>query len=98
MVAAVAVEKLEHVLNEFLWDEDIRELQSTLSVSSVPDRTTAGTIDLQTLPPEDWLKTYGHRATAEFDLVSPRWKEQAEIISTLKKQAGNHSLAENHQN
>ena len=60
---------------------DSAELASMLAAPQTPDRTLQAHAELfcvaqgrRTL--EDWLAEYGHRASEEFDLASPRWRRR----------------------
>ncbi|MDF7826627.1 PEP/pyruvate-binding domain-containing protein [Pontiellaceae bacterium B12227] len=97
MVEAVAVEELRQLLNEHLWDDEPDELVSTLSVSSMPDRTMASNIALKELQLESWLAEFGHRAPAEFDLASPRWRERPDAVSAMAEQVAGSDLEALHQ-
>ncbi|MGJ8639887.1 MAG: PEP/pyruvate-binding domain-containing protein [Opitutaceae bacterium] len=91
MVETVAVDQLRDLLKEHVWDEAPEVALARLAVSPVMDRTLAGNVALGQvakgdLSLENWLKEFGHRATAEFDLASPRWKELSVSVESLAQQ------------
>jgi len=91
MVETVAVDRLRDLLKEHVWGEATDEALAKLSVSAVMDRTLAGNVALAQVAKgerslDDWLEEFGHRASAEFDLASPRWKEQTVSVQQLAEQ------------
>lgn len=88
LIAAMAMERLRNVLAEYCWDEDPRTLAVELSAGGPPDRTLLANqglwelaIGRQTL--DEWLAENGHRASEEFDLASPRWRERPELVEAM---------------
>lgn len=96
MVEAVAVEELRRVIDEQIWDEEPDALVSALSVSAVPDQTLSANMALKNLELDDWLSKYGHRATAEFDLASPRWNERPDDVRVMAEQLEGSDLQAMH--
>ncbi|MEM9444973.1 MAG: PEP/pyruvate-binding domain-containing protein [Verrucomicrobiota bacterium] len=86
MVEAVAVDKLKQQLEAYAWRDDIDKLLASLSVSKELDKTLQASIDRDRLDDQTWLGLYGHRATSEFELASPRWIETPEILKTIQAQ------------
>lgn len=96
MVEALAVEGLRQLLDEHLWHDEPDEVVSRLCIGTVPDQTISGNIDLKKLDTDAWLKKYGFRATAEFDLSSPRWNERPDEVAKMAAQLDDVDLEQVH--
>jgi pyruvate,water dikinase len=88
LVVAMAIEDLRGFLREQFWDEDPDMLANHLSAGGEPDLTVAANQGLFEIAAggggvEAWLARYGHRAPEEFDLASPRWREQQALVAKL---------------
>jgi len=88
LVVAMAIEDLRGFLREQFWDEDPDMLTNQLSVGGEPDLTAAANQGLFDIAAgsgsvEAWLARFGHRAPDEFDLASPRWREQPALVAKL---------------
>ena len=89
LIAGMAVEDLRAFVAEHFWQDEIEpeELAATLATPAKPDRTMRANAEMYALSlgqstAETWLARHGHRASDEFDLASPRWREQpAELLS-----------------
>ncbi|HVT90234.1 MAG TPA: PEP/pyruvate-binding domain-containing protein [Tepidisphaeraceae bacterium] len=80
LVSGMAIADLRTFLAEHFWDEDPDELSQLLSISDTPTRTMLADSELHEVGTgqrsmESWLASHGHRAAGEFDLASPRWRE-----------------------
>lgn len=69
-------------------DEDAESLVNLLAGAAEPDLTLISTTALHEIAHgkgsrEEWLKTYGHRAPEEFDLVTARWQERPAALEAL---------------
>ncbi|MEM6910100.1 MAG: PEP/pyruvate-binding domain-containing protein [Verrucomicrobiota bacterium] len=96
-VEVAAMEELRSVLAEDAWEFDQEETLATLAVSPTADQTLAANLALSHLSQEEWLQSYGHRATAEFELAAPRWSEEEGLFKRLREQVGGTDLEELHQ-
>ncbi len=81
LVSGMALAELQTLLHEHVWDEDPRALADLFSSARPPDRTVLANAELYEVargsrPVETWLADHGHRAPEEFDLATPRWREQ----------------------
>ncbi|HEX8914652.1 MAG TPA: PEP/pyruvate-binding domain-containing protein, partial [Humisphaera sp.] len=94
LVEGMVLADLRAFVAEVTWDEDADELARLLSSSPVPNMTLladAGLYDVargrRTV--NDWLAKFGHRAAGEFDLSTPRWREQPGLVrATAERLAG----------
>ena len=83
LVSGMALAELQEILHEHFWDEDPRQLAELLSSARPPDLTVQSNNELYEVAQgkrtlEQWLNDHGHRAPEEFDLATPRWREQPE--------------------
>ena len=88
LIAGMALAELRAFLNEQFWDDDPDELAGMLSSAHRPDKTMLGNAQLREMARgqctlEQWLAEHGHRGPAEFDLATPRWREQREEVVTM---------------
>jgi pyruvate,water dikinase len=88
LIAVMAVTQLRTTLDELCWDEDPGGLTNLLAVASAPDQTVKANqglyeVALGQRALGDWLAEYGHRAPEEFELASPRWREQPAAVESL---------------
>ena len=88
LVSGMALAELQVLLHEHFWDEDPRQLAEILSSARPPDLTVLANGELfevvqgkRTL--DRWIADHGHRAPEEFDLATPRWREQPEKLKSL---------------
>jgi lysozyme family protein len=68
--------------------EDPDDLLNVIAASPVMDSTMAANAELYAVargerPAEKWLAEHGHRAPAEFDLATPRWRERIDEVRTM---------------
>ena len=88
LIAAMAMAELRTFLDQNFWDDDPDELARYLSSGSRADNTVLGNSELRKVglgqrELEAWLTEYGHRAAEEFDLATPRWREQADYVAGM---------------
>ncbi len=95
LVVAMAIEDLRGFLREQFWDDDADMLTNQLSAGpsgaaggGEPDLTVAANQGLFEIAAgsgsvDAWLARFGHRAPEEFDLASPRWREQPALVAKL---------------
>jgi rifampicin phosphotransferase len=88
LIVGLALEQLRSFLAEIIWDEDAEALANLLASGGPPDETLKSNQGLYeiatgTLAVDDWLKNCGHRAPAEFDLATPRWRERPEAVLSM---------------
>ncbi len=87
LIGGMALAELKTFLQEHFWDEDADVLASALASGQTPDKTLRANAEMYKLAKgvvtsERWLEEFGHRAPAEFDLATPRWREQQpELLS-----------------
>ncbi len=81
LICANAWAELEAFLSENFWDDEPSALLRSIAVGGEPDHTVIADAELfevahgkRTL--EAWLAEHGHRGAGEFDLATPRWREQ----------------------
>jgi pyruvate,water dikinase len=94
LVEGMVLGELRETLAETVWDEDLDEMAATLSSSPTPNLTLqadAGLFEIargkRTI--DQWLEQFGHRAAGEFDLSTPRWREQPDaVLSMANRLAG----------
>lgn len=102
LISEMALDELRGFLAEHFWDEDATLLAQLLSTGGPPSRTLLSDaalyeVGLGKRPLEAWLADHGHRATGEFDLAAPRWREQPERVRDLALQlAAGESPLERH--
>ncbi|MHB1035418.1 MAG: PEP/pyruvate-binding domain-containing protein [Pirellulales bacterium] len=102
LICEMALAELRTFLAENLWDEDPEALAHLISSGGPADRTVAGDAELYEVglgrrSLECWLAEHGHRATGEFDLAAPRWREQpATVREMAARLAAGESPAERH--
>ena len=89
-------------LEENFWNEDPDALSQLISSGGPPNRTVKADAELYELAQgnrtlETWLKDHGHRAAGEFDLASPRWREEPAFVTGMAKRlAGGDSPLDRH--
>jgi rifampicin phosphotransferase len=105
LICAMALDELKTLLQENFWDLDPDALAQQLSSGSPLNRTVAADSELYEVGKgsrllELWIADHGHRAFGEFDLASPRWREQTQVVGDLATQlaAGEHPLARHGRN
>ena len=76
---------LETFLHENFWDEHADALLRLIAAGGKPDYTVIANAELfevahgkRTL--DSWLASHGHRGPGEFDLATPRWREQPDQL------------------
>lgn len=79
---------LETFLHEDFWDEDADALVRLIAAGGKPDHTVVANAEMfevarGTRSLESWLSRHGHRGPGEFDLASPRWREQRELLRDM---------------
>ena len=79
---------LEAFLHENFWDEDADSLLRLIAPGGNPDDTVISNAELFEVAEgkrslEAWLTAHGHRGPGEFDLASPRWREQPERLQEM---------------
>jgi len=88
LIAEMAVADLRACLDELFWDEDPDALVDLLASAHEPDATVRGSMELYEVATgertlEAWLADHGHRAPGEFDLATPRWREQPDALAAM---------------
>jgi hypothetical protein len=90
---------LETFLHQNFWDENADSLLRLIAPGGNPDRTVIANAELFEVAEgkrslENWLASHGHRGPGEFDLASPRWREQPERLRDMAAHlaAGEHPL------
>jgi pyruvate,water dikinase len=88
LIAQMALGDLQSFLSEHFWDEDAEALSLELASGGDANSTVIADQELHEVgcgsrSRETWLAEHGHRATQEFDLASPRYREQPEVITQL---------------
>jgi len=93
LIAEMAVTDLRTLLDELFWDDDPDALVDLLASAHEPDATVRGSMELyevamgqRTL--DAWLADHGHRAPGEFDLATPRWREQRDELAAMVERLG----------
>lgn len=83
LISGMALADLRAFLDQSFYqgDEDPDALAHLLSSAAPADRTIQSDALLYRVaqgerPLAEWLAEYGHRASGEFDLAAPRWREQ----------------------
>jgi len=79
---------LETFLHENFWDDDADSLVRLIAPGGNPDDTVISNAELFEVAkgwrnPEVWLAAHGHRGPGEFDLASPRWREQPDRLHEM---------------
>ena len=79
---------LEAFLHENFWDENADSLLRLIAAGGRPDHTVIANAELfevadGTRDVETWLAAHGHRGPGEFDLASPRWREQPDRLRDM---------------
>ncbi len=79
---------LESFLHENFWDENADSLLRLIAAGGKPDATVIANAELfevakGQMRAEAWLAAHGHRGPGEFDLASPRWREQPERLREM---------------
>ena len=79
---------LETFLHENFWDESADSLLRLIAAGGKPDHTVIANAELFEVAEgkrslEAWLTAHGHRGPGEFDLASPRWREQPEQLREM---------------
>jgi len=90
LVTGMALADLRAVLDENCWDEDPDELVDLLSGGAAVDKTVLANARLREVglgrrSLDDWLAEFGHRAPEEFDLATPRWRQQRELAADMAR-------------
>ena len=80
LISGMALGELLAFLAEHFWDEDPDALAQLISSGGPANRTLLADAELYEVAKgnrtlEAWLADHGHRASWEFDLASPRWRE-----------------------
>jgi rifampicin phosphotransferase len=88
LISAMAIADLRNFLAENFWNEDPDSLAHLISSGGAPNRTVIADAELYEVARgkrslENWLADHGHRATNEFDLSAPRWREQPLTVRDL---------------
>jgi phosphohistidine swiveling domain-containing protein/uncharacterized membrane protein (DUF106 family) len=90
---------LETFLHQNFWDENADSLLRLIASGGNPDCTVIANAELFEVEEgkrslEEWLASHGHRGPGEFDLASPRWREQPERLREMAAHlaAGEHPL------
>ena len=88
LIGEMALGELRSFLAEHFWDEDPDALAQGISSGGPPTRTVVSDAELHEVgqgkrPLETWLAEHGHRASGEFDLAAPRWREQPEAVRQM---------------
>jgi len=88
LICGMAWAELEAFLQENFWDDDAEALMRLISAGGEADRTVIADAELFKVAGgkwllETWLAYYGHRGPGEFDLASPRWSEQPEVLQQM---------------
>ncbi len=88
LIAAMAIADLRQMLDECIWDEDPDELANVLAADEQPDLTVLANAQLYEVAQglrtlDQWLADHGHRAPDEFDLATPRWREQPDALRAM---------------
>jgi phosphohistidine swiveling domain-containing protein/uncharacterized membrane protein (DUF106 family) len=88
LVLAHVRHQLSTLLDEEIHDQDAQTLVNELAVGAAPDQTTLFNQRLLELNNgertlEEWMTEFGHRATGEFDLSAPRWRESPDAVRAL---------------
>jgi phosphohistidine swiveling domain-containing protein len=105
LVCGMALSELQQFIREQIWDADPATLAQSLSAGGPPSRTLIADAQLFevgqgkcSLPA--WLTEHGHRATGEFDLASPRWREQPAVAEDMARRLaeGANPMARHEQN
>ncbi|MCY2988427.1 MAG: PEP-utilizing enzyme [Planctomycetota bacterium] len=88
LISEMALAELRVFLAEQFWDEEPDSLALLISSGGPPDRTVSSDLELYEVgqgqrPLATWLAEHGHRASGEFDLAAPRWREQPEAVHAM---------------
>ena len=88
LICGTAWTDLEAFLHENFWDEEADALLRLIAAGRQPDRTVMADAELFEVAQgrrtqEAWLAEYGHRGPGEFDLATPRWREQPEKLRDM---------------
>ncbi len=88
LIGGMALADLKTFIQENFWDEDADTLASMLASGQTPDKTLQANARMyqlanQSISPDQWLAEFGHRAPAEFDLATPRWREQRDELLAM---------------
>jgi len=88
LLCAHALGRLKEFVAVHFHDEDPESLVNLLAGAAEPDLTLAATDDLHRIAHgegsrDEWLRSYGHRAPVEFDLVTARWRERPVALEAL---------------
>ncbi len=105
LIASMAIGQLRAFAAGHFWDEDPDALVRLISSGGSPDRTVLCNAQWWEVgrgdrPLETWLAEHGHRGPGEFDLASPRWREQPEAVRRMAAHlaAGDSPLVRHQQN
>ncbi len=79
---------LETFLHENFWDDDADALLRSIAPGGNPDKTVIANAELFEVTEgkrseAEWLDLHGYRGPGEFDLASPRWREQPERLREM---------------
>lgn len=79
---------LESFLDENFWDEHADALLRLIAAGGKPDHTVMADAELFEVAKgkrslEAWLVAHGHRGPGEFDLATPRWREQPDRLRDM---------------
>ncbi|MCC5843459.1 MAG: hypothetical protein JJU05_04330 [Verrucomicrobia bacterium] len=82
------LQQLHAFIAQNFWNEDPDEITPLLASGGHPDLTAQSTRLLHEVGRgqadlETWLERFGHRAPAEFDLATPRWRERPEEVRKM---------------
>jgi len=88
LIVTMAIDDLRGFVREQFWDEGPDLLTNLLSVGGEPDLTVVANQGLWDIAEgraevDTWLMRFGHRAPEEFDLGSPRWREQPDLVAKM---------------
>lgn len=88
LLCARAIGRLKDFVAVHFHDEDAESLVNLLAGAAEADLTVAATAALHAIAHgkgsrDEWLRTYGHRAPEEFDLITARWHERPAALETL---------------
>jgi len=88
LICGMAWADLETFLHEHFWDEHADALLQLIAAGGKPDLTVIANAELFEVANgkrslEAWLEAHGHRGPGEFDLATPRWREQPDRLRDM---------------
>jgi pyruvate,water dikinase len=91
LICAMALAELTEFLREHFWDQDAVSLAQHISAGGNINSTLDADAELQevaagTRTLDEWIEKHGHRAAGEFDLATPRWRENLQAAREMAAQ------------